>query len=65
MHQKLTAIITMDHRQRYVALCPELDIVSEGDTYDEAKENLEKAVNTYLEKNPEPMTDSKKKGTLH
>jgi len=55
----------MDHRQRYVALCPELDIVSEGDTYDEAKENLEKAVNTYLEKNPEPMTDSKKKGTLH
>ncbi len=33
----------------YVALCPELDVASQGDTLDEARENLREAVELFLE----------------
>jgi predicted RNase H-like HicB family nuclease len=33
----------------YVALCPELDIASQGDTPDEARANLREAVELFLE----------------
>lgn len=33
----------------YVALCPELDIVSQGDSLEEAKANLREAVELFLE----------------
>ena len=32
----------------YVALCPELDIASQGKTVEEAKANLKEAVELYL-----------------
>ena len=33
----------------YVSLCPELDIASQGDTIEEAKYNLQEAVELFLE----------------
>ncbi len=33
----------------YVAICPELDVVSQGDTVEEAKANLREAVELFLE----------------
>lgn len=36
----------------YVALCPELDIASQGDTIDEAQANLKEAVELFLETAP-------------
>ena len=33
----------------YVALCPELDVASQGDTVEQARENLREAVELFLE----------------
>jgi predicted RNase H-like HicB family nuclease len=33
----------------YVALCPELDIASQGDTVEEARANLAEAIELFLE----------------
>ena len=48
MKLKLTAIINKEE-DMYVALCPELDIASQGNTIEEAKENLKEAVSLFLE----------------
>lgn len=45
---KLSAIITKE-RDEYVALCPELDIASQGRTVENALEMLKEAVELYLE----------------
>ncbi len=42
-----TAIIKKGERQ-YVALCPELDVVSQGYTVEEALKNLKEAVELYI-----------------
>ena len=46
--ERFTAILEKDGDQ-YVALCPELDIASQGTTIEEAKENLKEAVELFLE----------------
>ncbi len=33
----------------WVALCPELDVASQGDNFEEAKANLREAVELFLE----------------
>jgi predicted RNase H-like HicB family nuclease len=33
----------------YVALCPELDIASQGDTVEQARANLREAIELFLE----------------
>ena len=45
---KLTAIIKKGEKQ-YVALCPELDVASQGKTIEEAVSNLKEAVELHLE----------------
>ncbi|HXG92926.1 MAG TPA: type II toxin-antitoxin system HicB family antitoxin [Blastocatellia bacterium] len=45
---QLTALIQRED-DAYVALCPELDIASQGDTVEEARENLVEAVELFLE----------------
>ena len=45
---ELSAIIRKGEKQ-YVALCPELDIVSQGYTIEEALANLKEAVELYAE----------------
>jgi len=46
--QQLTAIIEREGPQ-YVALCPELDIASQGDSVEQARQNLQEAVELFLE----------------
>ncbi|MBI4439561.1 type II toxin-antitoxin system HicB family antitoxin [Candidatus Woesearchaeota archaeon] len=43
-----TAIIRKGEKQ-YVALCPEVDIVSQGYTVEESLSNLKEAVELYIE----------------
>ena len=45
---RFTAILEKEGNQ-YVALCPELDIASQGDTLEEAKANLKEAVELFME----------------
>ncbi len=46
--QHFTAIIERED-DGYVALCPELDIASQGDTIEEAKINLQEAIELFFE----------------
>ena len=46
--QQFTAIIEREGAG-YVALCPELDIASQGDTVEEARSNLVEAIELFLE----------------
>ena len=48
MKQHLTAIINREGGG-YVALCPELDIASQGDSIEEARDNLREAVELFFE----------------
>lgn len=48
MNRHLTAIIERED-DGYVALCPELDIASQGDSIEEARTNLCEAVELFLE----------------
>lgn len=48
MKRYLTAIIEKEGTG-YVALCPELDVASQGDTVSEAKENLQEALELFFE----------------
>jgi predicted RNase H-like HicB family nuclease len=44
----LTAVIRRGEKQ-YVALCPEVDVVSQGKSIEKALSNLKEAVELYLE----------------
>ena len=48
MTHHLTAIIEREGNG-YVALCPELDVASQGDTIEQARKNLMEAVELFLE----------------
>ena len=45
---KLTAIIEREGNG-YVSLCPDLDIASQGDTIEQARENLQEALELFFE----------------
>jgi len=45
---KLTAIIEREG-SGYVSLCPELDIASQGDTIEQARDNLREALELFFE----------------
>lgn len=57
--RSLTAIIRKGEKQ-FVALCPELDVVSQGYTVEEALSNLKEAANLYIEEMglPEEITSN-------
>ncbi len=46
--QNFTAIIEKED-DTYVALCPELDVASQGATVEEAKNNLQEAIELLIE----------------
>lgn len=48
MKQTLTAILTREDGG-FVALCPEVDVASQGATVEEAKANLKEAVELFFE----------------
>ncbi len=45
---KLTAIIEREG-DGYVSLCPELDVASQGDSVEQARENLREALSLFFE----------------
>jgi predicted RNase H-like HicB family nuclease len=47
MQKQLTVIIEREG-DGYVSLCPELDIASQGDTIEGARENLREALELFL-----------------
>jgi len=48
MTRQLTAIIEREG-DGYVALCPEVDVASQGNTVDEARKNLQEALDLFFE----------------
>jgi predicted RNase H-like HicB family nuclease len=48
MKRQLTAIIEREG-DGFVALCPELDIASQGETIEEARHNLQEALELFFE----------------
>jgi predicted RNase H-like HicB family nuclease len=53
----LTAVIEREGTG-YVASCPEIDVASQGDTVEEARRNLEEAVELFFEvATPEEIKD--------
>jgi predicted RNase H-like HicB family nuclease len=48
MTRQFTAIIEREG-DGFVALCPELDIASQGDTIEQARANLQEALELFLE----------------
>ena len=46
--RRLTGIIERED-DGYVALCPELDVASQGDTVEDARANLQEAVELFFE----------------
>lgn len=48
MNQKLTAVIRREGDD-FVALCPELDIASQGDSIEAARDNLREAIELFFE----------------
>ncbi len=48
MNRQLTAIVEREG-EGYVALCPEVDIASQGDTVAETRDNLAEAITLFLE----------------
>ena len=51
MKRSLTAIIERDG-SGYVSLCPELDIASQGESVEAARENLREALELFFETAP-------------
>ena len=45
---KFSSIVTKEN-DLYVALCPELDVASQGETAEEALRNLKEAIELYFE----------------
>ncbi len=48
MNRQLTAIIEKEP-DGYVALCPEVDVASQGDSISEARDNLREALELFFE----------------
>jgi predicted RNase H-like HicB family nuclease len=49
MNKKTFTAIVQREGSGWVALCPELDVASQGDTIEAAKANLQEAVSLFLE----------------
>lgn len=61
--QNFTAIIEKEDNS-YVALCPELDVASQGDTVEEAKINLQEAIELLFEHASETEIRSRLKNDI-
>ncbi len=46
--EQFTAIIEKEDNE-YVAICPELDVASQGKTVEEARQNLREAIELFFE----------------
>lgn len=58
MATRLVTALLQKEDDGWVALCPELDVASQGDTIEEAKANLREAVELFLESaSPEEIAE--------
>jgi predicted RNase H-like HicB family nuclease len=60
----LTAIIERE-RDGYVALCPELDIASQGDSVESARQNLSEALELFFECAPAEEVSRRLSGEVY
>lgn len=66
MRKQLMAIMEREG-DGYVALCPEVDVASQGATTEEARDNLREALELFFSKQPRPRksaSGSMKKRTI-
>ena len=64
MNRRLTAIIEREG-DGYVALCPELDIASQGNSIEEARENLREALELFFECAPKEEINERLSGEIY
>lgn len=63
MTRRLTAIIEREG-DGYVALCPELDIASQGDSIEHARDNLKEALELFFETAAQEEIDRRLSGEI-
>ena len=64
MNRHLTAIVEREG-DGYVALCPEVDIASQGRTVAEARDNLAEALTLFFESAPAGEVDRRLRGEVY
>ncbi len=64
MKRYMTAIIEKED-EGYVALCPELDIASQGETVSKAKTNLKEALELFFECASSDEIESRLRGEMY
>ena len=63
MTRRLTALIEREG-DGYVALCPELDIASQGDSIEQARDNLREALELFFEAASDEEVDRRFSGDV-
>ena len=63
MTRRLTALIEREG-DGFVALCPELDIASQGDSIEQARDNLREALELFFETAPQEEVDRRLSGEV-
>ena len=64
MSRHLTAIVEREG-DGFVALCPQVDVASQGLTVDEARENLAEALALFFETAPASEIDQRLRGEIY
>ncbi len=64
MNRRLTAIVEREG-DGYVALCPEVDVASQGDTVSDARDNLAEALTLFFETAPAEEIDRRLRGEVY
>ena len=64
MYRRLTAIVEREG-DGYVALCPEVDVASQGDTVSEARDNLAEALTLFFESASAGEIDKRLRGEVY
>ena len=64
MNRRLTAIVEREG-DGYVALCPEVDVASQGDTVANARDNLAEALTLFFESALAEEIDGRLRGEVY
>ena len=63
MSRRLTVIIEQEG-SGYVAVCPQLDVVSQGDSIPEARDNVKEALELFFEAAPPEEVERRFRGDV-
>ena len=64
MNRRLTAIVEREG-EGYIALCPEVDVASQGDSVAEARDNLAEALTLFFETAGAGEVDRRLRGEVY